>query len=143
MKNVLILVAMSAIASEKVRKDGKVSRQFYTAEFSDPSNPFAKTVKRNFFQDHSADGKTAAWRGGNPETVKKFLNKEIPGSIVSKSVETYKVNEGQEDEREAKSFTTVILGNENEKSVFNTLGHPIVDATVVAVPAKSAQVLAD
>ena len=37
----VILNSISEVKTEKSRTDGKVSRKYYTAYFSDASNPFA------------------------------------------------------------------------------------------------------
>lgn len=127
----LKLIGITEVKSEKKRSDKKVSRQYYTAEFADQSNPFAKTVKRNFFQTHNADGSAAEWRGASPEAVTPFIGKEIPGAIVSKAVEAYTIGEGA-DQRDASTYTTIVLGNENIESVFKGLGHPLAGTMQVA-----------
>lgn len=149
MKNtMLVLVAISAIATEKERKDSKKSRDFYTAEFKNPLNPFLKTIKRNFFQTHSADGKTASWVGADPKAVSQFIGKEIPGYIANKAVEAYEiVDQATKEVREANSFTTVVLDGENEAGVFKALGHPLLSTSKIVeeevVTSKSTAILAD
>lgn len=133
MKNVLVLLAISAISTEKERKDGKVSRQFYIAEFQDPNNPFSETRKRTIFQQHNADGTKASWRAGNPDQVKKFLGKEIPGEIVSENVPEYDIVINGES-RKANKYTTVVFSHETVESVFKAAGHALdaKSTTVVA-----------
>lgn len=114
------LISISEVKTEKQRTDGKSSRQYYTAYFADVMNPFAKQIQRNIFQSHSADGKTANWRAGNPELVKNFIGKEIPGQFVNSKVEPYQI-----DGRTVTTYTTVVLEGENVDSIFKQSGHPI------------------
>jgi hypothetical protein len=124
----LVLLAISAILTEKERTDSKVSRSYYTAEFQDPSNPFAPTVKRTIFQQHNADGTAASWRGGNPDIIKKFIGKEIPGEIVSKQVPEYDITIGSES-RKASKYTTVVFAHETVEQVFKASGHDLNTST--------------
>lgn len=122
----LKLSKISDVKIEKDRTDGKAARSYYTAEFIDAENPFNAPRIRNFFQQHSADGKTTVWKGGNPELVKQFLGKLIPGAIVSKQVEPYTV-EG--NATPATKFTTVCLSHESVEQVFKAAGMVIVTDT--------------
>jgi len=124
MKKLLILVSMSEVKTEKTRTDGKISRQFYTAYFADANNPFAKGVQRNVFQAHSADGKTASWKGGNPSQVKTFVGKEIPGQIVNCIVKPYTIGEN----KNITSYTTALLDGENLVSILKQSGHELADS---------------
>lgn len=128
----LKLVSISEVKTEKGRIDGKVSRQYYTAMFSNPSNPFAKTVSRTFWQQHNADGTSAEWRGANPSEVKTFIGKLIPGQIVSSQVEAYDITGNDGAIREANSYTTVVLDGENVVSVFKAAGKTMFQAAEVS-----------
>ena len=129
MNKVLVLLAISALSTEKTRKDGKVSRQYYTAEFQDPNNPFASTVKRVIWQQHNIDGTEAIWKGGNPEQISKFIGKQVPAEIVSRQVPAYTVGENT-----ATKYTTVVFGHETIESVFKSAGHELtIGATTPAV----------
>lgn len=137
MKNTLILLAMSEILTEKVRKDNKVSRQYYTAEFQDQENPFAPTAKRTIFQAHSADGTTSFWKGGDPSQIKKFLQKPVPAEIVSRQVAPYQIGENT-----ATKYTTVVFGHETVESVFKSAGHDLNEMTTTAAPSVSSEAVA-
>lgn len=133
----IALVMLMSITEPKVAKD---NRSYYTAEFRDPSNPFAKTVKRNFWQQLNAAGESE-WRGANPKDVKPFLGKNIPGYIATRAVEPYSIPRADKEDYEASTYTTVILGHEMPEVVFKSLGHPLasaveeaIDDTVVAEP---------
>ena len=131
----LKLVSISEVKTEKVRTDGKASRQYYSAVFSDPNNPFAKTVQRNFFQQHNADGTEGIWKGGNPSEVKQFIGKTIPGEIVSETVEAYQI-----DGRSVGTYSTVVLSGENKATVFKSCGHVIAIAQTSVVAEKATEV---
>lgn len=119
----LKLVSISEVKTEKPRIDEKVSREYYTAEFNNPANPFGKSVKRTFWQQHNADGTIAEWRGANPKDVAKFIGKEIPGRIVAGTVEPYAiVNPLTGEEREATTYTAVVLNGETPEAVFKASG---------------------
>lgn len=123
MKTNLKLVSVTEIKTENRQKDKKVNREYFTAEFVDVTNPFAiKTVKRNFFQSHNADGTKASWGPLNMSTIKSLIGKQIPGEVVNENVLPYEI-EG----RTATNYTTVLLPGENKKSLFKQLGHPIAE----------------
>lgn len=136
----LTLIAMGAILTEKVRTDGKVSRQYYTAEFGDQSNPFGQSVKRVIWQQHSADGKTASWRAGNPAQVKLFIGKQVPAEIVCLQVPAYDVQGGDGVVRQATKYTTVVFAHETVNSVFKSAGHPLEENTVINTTVPAVQV---
>jgi len=136
----LILVSMSEVKTEKTRTDGKVSRKYYTARFADASNPFAKGVQRNVFQAHSADGKTASWKGGNPDQVRSFIGKEIPGQMVNCTVEPYTIGEN----KNITSYTTALLDGENIVAILKQAGHKLAStssATPEVAKASAAEAL--
>lgn len=122
--NLVQLTKISEVKTEKERSDKKVSRQYYTAEFSDPSNPFNAPRIRNFYQQHNVTGDACAWKGAEPSKVVQFLNKTIPGAIVKRNVAPYKV-EGSENT--ATKFTTVCLAHEDITAVFKAAGHTIIE----------------
>lgn len=129
----LKLNAISPVKTEKegsVRTDGKINRQYYTATFSNPANPFGKTVSRTFWQQHSADGTTAEWKGGDPVQVRAFLGKLIPGSIVAKTVEPYEIIGLGGEVRYATTYTAVVLDGETVESVFKAQGKVIVTEAI-------------
>lgn len=126
----LTLVSISAISTEKPRSDKKVSRKFYTAYFADPANPFARKQQRNFFQDHlDEEGTVAGWKTGDPEIVKGFIGKQIPGEIVNCTVKPYQIGD-----RTVTSYTTVVLGGENLTKVLKQNNKELVAAEVAAKP---------
>lgn len=121
-------VKLVSTGEVKTATDG---RQYYAASFQDPSNPFGKTVTRLFWQQKDAAG-TPIWKGGDPEVVKNFVNKTIPGEIKTAKVEAYDVNGNT-----ATTYTTVLLGAELAEQVFKSLGHPLTQTE--AVPAAEAE----
>ena len=133
----LKLVSISEVKTENRVKDDKVNRQYYTATFSNPSNPFAKTSTRTFFQQHNNDGTSAEWRGANPSEVRAFIGKLIPGQIVCCQVKPYDIVGSDGAIREANSYTTVVLEGENVASVFKSLGKTVLEAA--EVPARVAE----
>lgn len=136
----LKLVSVSEVKTEKEgssRSDGKVNRQYYTAEFNNPANPFGKSVRRTFWQQHNADGTLAEWRGANPKDVSKFIGKEIPGRIVSGTTEAYEIISYGGEVREATTYTAVVLDGETPEAVFKASGKILLVAaqTIAAVEA--------
>lgn len=133
----LQLVSISEVKTEKSRIDNKVSRQYYTATFANPANPFGKTVSRTFWQQHNIEGTEATWKTANPSLVKTFIGKLVPGTIVSSKVEEYDiVNQGTGEVRTASTYTAVVLEGETAYSVFKAAGKIIVE-TVDSVAAAS------
>ena len=126
--NNLQLVSISPVKTEKSRIDNKVSRQYYTASFANPANPFGKVVSRTFWQQHNADGTEATWKTANPELVKTFVGKLIPGQIVSSVVEEYDITDSLGNIRAASTYTAVVLEGENAQSVFKAAGKIMVEA---------------
>lgn len=132
----LKLISISPVKTETAnRKDGKVSRQYYTAKFANPNNPFGAAKSRTFWQQHNADGTEATWKAADPALVKDFVGKLIPGSIVSSKVEEYDiVNENTGEVRKASTYTAVVLEGETAQSVFKASGKVMVEA-VEYIPA--------
>lgn len=123
----LKLNKISEIKTEKERTDGKVSRQYYTATFSNPSNPFSKTVSRVFWQQHNVEGTEATWKAGDPKEVKQFIGKTIPGQIVSSKVEAYDITDTLGTTREANTYTAVVLEGELPETVFKAAGKVLLE----------------
>lgn len=132
MENLLTLDRISEVKTEKARQDGKVSRKYYTAYFSDPSTPFAQARQRNFFQSHNADGSEASWKIGAPEKTMNFIGKNIPAEVVTRKVTPYELNGKMVD-----SFTTVVLKGESVESAFKQQGHPLATSTSVEAEAEA------
>jgi len=128
----LKLVSISEVKTEKARSDEKVSRQYYSATFSNPLNPFSRNIKRVFWQQHNADGTLAEWKGADPKDVKAFIGKNIPGAIVSSQVEEYEISTPGFEPRMANTYTTVVLDGETPQAVFKAAGKIIVEAAEVA-----------
>lgn len=122
--NKLKLVAVTEL---KTAKDG---RAYYTAEFQDVNNPFANTVKRNFWQQKNAAG-VAEWRGASYDVISKLVGTTVPGSIATRVVEEYQIGD-----RTANIFTTVLLGAELDVQVFKALGHELPATATVVAPAE-------
>ena len=110
-------------------KTASDNRQYYTATFQDPANPFAKETSRNFWQQLNNDGE-GVWKGANPTAVKAFVGKTIPGEIISAKVQPYNIIGAGGVEREASTYTTVILGSELAEVVFKAAGHEMIQAEV-------------
>lgn len=128
-------VRLKGISEVREAKDG---RSFYSATFQDPSNPFGKTVTRNFWQQKNAAGEPV-WRGGDPTEVKPFVGKLIPGEIKTAVVEPYEVTGTDGAARTANTYTTVILGAELAEQVFKSLNHPMVSSTTAQEEVPAAQ----
>jgi hypothetical protein len=133
----LKLISVGEVKTEKARKDGKKSRQYYTAMFQELGNPFAPAVQRNFFQSHNSDGTECMWKGAKPEDVIPFVNKAVPGSIVSRQVPDYEIAQADGTSRTVNRYTTVVLGHETVESVFRAQGHAL-DAPAKAMEAAGA-----
>ena len=104
--------------------DGKLNetsdgRKYYIASFRDPENPFGVERTRIFAQTtNSAD--EPVWKSGNPELIKKFVGKLVPGDIVTRQVDSYMVGD-----RAVDTYSCVVLKNESVTSVFKQQGHEI------------------
>lgn len=134
--NTVKLNAISEVKTEKERSDAKVSRMYYTATFSNPANPFGKTVSRTFWQQHNADGSDASWKGGDPVQVRAFVGKTIPGSIVAANVEPYDIIGLGGEVRTATTYTTVVLDGELPESVFKSSGKTMLQAAAMTIAEK-------
>lgn len=134
MKSNLKVIAMSEVRTEKERKDGRPSRQFYVATFQDSSNPFSKPAKRTIWQAYNQNTGKNEWLIGSPEAVKALMRsgQSIPASIVTKSVEAYIIPGADGMQNEVKTYTTVVFAHENENTVFKQAGHPIEGTETMA-----------
>lgn len=124
-------VKLESLSEVKTAKD---NRQYYTAEFSNPANPFGRTVSRNFWQQKNAAGEPV-WRGADPAKVKAFVGKTIPGSICAEKVEEYTIEITGQEPRPASTYTTVVLDGELKAAVFANLGHKLAEEATVEAPA--------
>lgn len=116
-------------------KTAKDNRQYYSANFQDPTNPFARAISRIFWQQKNTAGE-AVWRGADPEAVKPFVGKLLPGYIATKKVAEYAIGD-----RTADTYTTVILGSELESQVFKGMGHPLAEEAKAEVAVEAADAL--
>lgn len=100
--------------------DGKINqtsdkRNFYIAEFGDPSNPFLPTVKATIMQPTEGN-----WRMGDPKLLSGFIGKFIPGvSIDTVDVNAYPVLDADGNQRVNKAGEA-IFGNKFTAVVFPT-----------------------
>ena len=131
----LIVMKISDLRTEKdgsSRKDGKANRQNYTLYFRDSENPLTGAAQRNFFQDHSQDGKLAFWgKDLDYTSAKALVGKEISGDITRLEVEPYDING-----RQATSFTCVVLKGEDAATIARRNGHPVSSAVMASSSVK-------
>lgn len=139
----LIITEVLGAKQEKARIDGKASRSFVGATFSEAiqgadgryyPNPFRNSY-RNIFQKHSTDGKTATWKV-TPEQLNalKAGQLAIPGEVVTKKVKSFSVLDatGAQQKRKdgslvfADRYTAVVLNGEDTATIFKASGHEIV-----------------
>ncbi len=126
----LKVIGVSELRKEKARKDGKVSRQFYTLSLGDANDPFKKKRIKNVFETHKADG-TAGFSAANQEEAKALIGKTIPGSIQIVEVEPYAI---AGSDRMANKFAAVIIGDETLANVLKSAGR-VLKGQEVAVEA--------
>lgn len=124
MKKLLIL-DVSSVKTEKERSDKKVSRKYVTIRFADKDNPLTSVGQRNFFQNHSADGTAAFWKGIDPSSLKKGM--ELGGEIVRLECEAYEIGENT-----ANSATLPILAGEHAPTVFKAQGYAVKGGQEIA-----------
>lgn len=134
--NTVKLNVISEVKTEKERSDAKVSRKYYTATFSNPANPFGKTISRTFWQQHNADGTKAEWKGADPVQVRAFIGKTIPGNIVAANVEPYDIIGLSGEARTATTYTTVVLDGELAETVFKSSGKVMLQAAPMTIGAQ-------
>ena len=121
--NELMVTGTSAVQTEKVRVDGKARRQYITVKFADAKNPLTCIGQRNFFQEHSADGKSAFWKGLNAEQILALKGTNLEGEITRFDVEAYEVVDSKGEKRSVNSYTIPILKGEYAPSVLKAAGH--------------------
>lgn len=126
------LISISEVKTEKSRTDGKVSRKYYTAYFSDASNPFAPKRQRNFFQDHNADGTVATWKSGDPAVVSQYVGKDIPGEFINATVTPYELNG-----KMVNSYTAIVLSGEKLSNILKAQGHSLAETAPVEATAEA------
>ena len=104
-----------------VTEDG---RQFYMAMFTDPQNPFSAAYSRMISQSTDSQG-NPVWKSQRmkPVNIKKFVGTEIPGEIVTKSVDEYEIGDNT-----VSIYTTVILKGESISTVFASNDHQLLDS---------------
>ena len=124
----LRITKVSDLQTEKARKDGKVSRQYYTLYGFDTENPITGGFQRNVFQTHSQDGKTAFWKSADYSTAKSLVGQDIVGDIVRMEVAPYDING-----RQATSFTAVVLKGETVATVAKANGHVLASISTLAI----------
>ncbi len=133
------LISVGAIKTEKERKDGKVSRKYYTAYFMDSLNPFMKKQQRNIFQNHvGIEGKELSWKAGDPTIVSQFIGKQIPGQVVNSTVKPFKI-----DDKVVNSYTCVVLDGEKLETILKQEGHELATKVEAIVETKQAVTLND
>lgn len=144
------LVAVTEVKAENRTADKKVNRLFYSAEFADPANPFAKTIKRVFWQSHNTMGDKATWTGANPNEVINFIGKEIPGTILNVKVKKYPVTlaDGITQQKDksgnvvyADNVSCVLFEGENLAKVVSALGKELSTETSVIAPKTEKEIL--
>lgn len=118
----LLIEAVGALKTEKERKDGKPSRQYYVLEAVDANNPMLGT-QRNIFSDQF--GK---FKGGSPEVMKLFIGKNIEGSIQKIAVKPYEITDRISGEkRQVSSYTAIVFGHETAAQVAKAAGHELAE----------------
>ena len=118
--------------------DGKLNvssdgRKYYMAWFADPNNPFIASSPVVVMQSGNHGRNT--WRMGDPEIIKDFVGKNIPGAIVSRQVEPYQITLSATGEtRQVETYTTVVYGGQSISAAFAGAGHTIVsnNAEIIA-----------
>lgn len=131
--NKLVILSVSAPKTEKARKDGKPSRQYFSVEFGDAGNPFATSRKRNFFQTYDAAGQPI-WKGVSPANIATLVGTQCDGRFASYNVKPYQIGE-----RMVSTYSTVILPHEeiNIVATLKQLGHELAAAPVAKATAKA------
>ena len=132
----LTIATVSGLKTEKVRKDKKPSRSYFSVLFMDSSNPFATGRTRNFFQSYDAKG-GLTWKGVSPEAIQGLVGTQCAGKFAGYNVKPYKIGE-----RTVNTYSTVILPHEetNIVATLKGLGHELAPAKVeVIAPVASAE----
>lgn len=123
--------SVSAVKTEKERKDGKKSRDFITVNLADASNPFSvKLYTRNIFQRQLKDGSNS-WGAMNPLAVKALEGTLIDGKVATANVEPYIIKgETPDKDRTVSLYTTVLFAGETIESVARQQGHKMAAAAL-------------
>jgi len=132
----LLLITIGALQT------AKDSRQYYDAEFRDVANPFLPSKTRRFWQQLDGQG-NPVWKGANPDQVKSFLNKQIPGEILTLEVEPYEIDLDNGETRTVNTYTAVVMGGELPAAVFKSLGRTVVSNEAEAAAIVEEQAAAD
>lgn len=115
-------------------------RKFVLLEIADKSN-FRKFHKRNLIYSSNDKG---IWPALTPKEMMRVLEESerkgtpitLQGRVVTHLVEKYEI-----DGREVNTYSTIVLSDENEVTVFNSSKHPIIDAEgTLLVPVKKDRV---
>jgi len=130
----LNLIRVSDLKTEKVRKDDKVSRQYFTIYVVDAANPFTSGAQRNIYQNHSADGKTAFWKTIDFKGAKALVGQSLEGEVSRLEVKPYDI-----DGRMASSYTCLILKGEDPATIARQSGHEMVFSAPVATEVEKEQ----
>ena len=107
--------------------DGKINvsedgRKYYMAVFTDPHNPLSAERYRMVSQTTDSAG-NPVWKAGRPSKLKPFVGKQIPGDIVTREVEEYKVGEN-----DVSIYSCVVLKGESISTVFRQQGHEVMNS---------------
>jgi ornithine cyclodeaminase/alanine dehydrogenase-like protein (mu-crystallin family) len=120
------LIKVVDVSEVKTASDG---RQYFVVSFS--PGAFQKPVKRTMWQQFKRDKDGALtdvtyWERSTPEDARKLLKSGelIEGRKITRTVETYTIGEN-----DVNQYSTVMFPDENEITLFNSSGHPIVDTT--------------
>ena len=100
-------------------------RKYYLAIFQDLDNPFQATRFRVISQQFDSTG-NSIWKGGDPNQIKNYVGKALPGAIVNKQVEAYDVTSQDGTVRSVNTYTCVALKGENIVQLFSRAGHTLM-----------------
>lgn len=87
----------------------------------DNSNPFKQSKATRTYRQQKNSAGEWAWPGISPKEWKSLEGKNIPGSFVTLSVETYQI-----DGRDVNTYTTFVAPHESAIQVFKAAGHEVV-----------------
>lgn len=126
--------SVSAVKTEKERKDNKKSREFLTVALADASNPFSpKVYIRNIFQRTLKSGDNS-WGAMNPLALKQLEGTMIEGKVATVNVEPYIIKgDKPENDRTVSTFTTILFAGETIESVARQQGHKMAAALAPAI----------
>jgi hypothetical protein len=98
-----------------VTSDG---RKYLIAEFINPKNPFAGTIRRMIAQQFDSLG-NAYWKV-NPSNLK--IGELYDGDVVTSKVEPYVIGD-----REVTTYTGVVFAHENIETVLKNANHQLAE----------------